>query len=147
MQGVLIYINVFLVLAFAAAGFHRLFMIMISKDAIFGRWQNVLSRLERKSRSDKAKFFYDFWYKSLGGCDVCSRQRIAEMTYLGFLALLLGKGYWITDGMNTILSVVLNIWLYVLFCGLVMYAGKILDKKRQKVVREEIIEQNPIVRN
>lgn len=164
MQEVLIYINVFLVLAVAAAGFHRLLMIMIGKDGIFGKWQDFLSWLERRSRTKRPKFTYDFWYKSLGGCDVCSRQRVAEITYLVFIFLFKSHGHWITEGfgsialnislyllygygvigsLSSILSIIINIWLYVLFCGLVMYFGKLLDKRSKKIVREEVIEQTP----
>lgn len=155
MLDLLIYSVVFFVFACAAAGFGKLFMVSIHPDEIFGAWQKVLNQIRENAKTKKPKFYYEFWYKSLGGCDTCTRQRIAELTYIALAILIKANGWWITEPVFYWISelsepfawvviVLGNFFLFCLFSGLVMYVGQALHyEKRQAEMAEEIIEQTP----
>lgn len=107
------FVITFAVLAFASCGFGNLYLYLIRKGQLLGFMQEVLVWLKPKST---------FLYKSLGGCDVCTIQRIADLTFL-FMVFLYGFTGAIWERVLT--------WfiLYCLFGGLTFYASSLAEKK------------------
>lgn len=63
----------FLILCVSSVGTGRLYLWLIKPDNIFEFMQPFLVDMKRENT---------FIYKSLGGCDVCTRQRFTELSYL-----------------------------------------------------------------
>jgi hypothetical protein len=123
MNEVLTFFICYIILALSVAGFGKLVMVVIAPGEIFGRWQKVLAKVRN-----------EFWYKSLGGCATCTRQRLAELTFTGFAF------FWNYQFNHFVfylcplwLKVFLCIGVYLLFCGLVIYFGSIIEYEKKKV--------------
>lgn len=122
----------YLILSFGVSAAGKLIMLTIEPGEIFGRWQRVLSRM--KSRPG---FMWEFWYKSLGGCETCTTQRLAEISFAGLVILFThSAGYWPVSVVQFdpaplawIVRAFLNFGLYLFFCGMVMYFSQALSKK------------------
>lgn len=63
----------YFVLCIASVGTGRLYLWLIRPNNLFGFIQPLLVELQNEST---------FLYKSIGGCDVCTRQRFTEFSYL-----------------------------------------------------------------
>ena len=139
MQELLTFFICFLILSLAVAGFAKLVMVVIQPGELFGGWQRVLGKIKN-----------DFWYKSLGGCSTCTRQRIAEITFTCFVLLWnYHFDHFVFYLCPLWLKVVLGTGSYLLFCGLVMYFGALIEYEKKKVEAiekeypdEEIVKQN-----
>lgn len=127
-----------LILSLATAGLGKLIMVVIAPGEIFGGWQRVLSKIKN-----------EFWYKSLGGCATCTRQRVAEIVFAGFVLMWNEMfGAWFYHLFPLWLNIVLSIGTYLLFCGLVIYFGSMIEYEKKKV--EAIEKEYPdekIIRN
>lgn len=144
----LTFIIAYAILAAAAAGGARVIWVAIQPGELFDGWQYVLRKIEPKSK---------FWYKSLGGCVVCMRQRLAELSFAVFVALIVGFfGMWpphtAAPNLGILTPVIrgaINVILAVNFCGFVLMIGEWTEKKKGEAPRK-IEEQYPnekIIRN
>lgn len=64
-------------------------------------------------------------YKSLGGCDVCTRQRFTDITFLLFLYISPS----VFTELNIILSVLIHLFIYSLFGGLAFYFDALITNR------------------
>lgn len=137
MQNLLTYFIVLLILSIGVAGLAKLIMITIEPGAIFRRWHRILIWLDRRTNTTKgiAHAWYEFTFKSMGGCDTCLRQRMAEITFAG-LSILWAQNWHhgVYFHCHLWLRVMLQIGTYLIFCGLVMFWGQIMNIERKQNV-------------
>lgn len=106
------FIITFAVLAFASCGLGNLYLYLIRRGQLLGFMQSVLEWIKPKST---------FLYKSLGGCEVCTIQRIADLSFL-FMVFLYGFTGAIWERALTWFAI------YCLYGGLVFYASALASK-------------------
>ena len=142
MLGLITFCILFLFSAFAACGTARLVMMLIAPGELFGDWQRVLSRIEPMT-GDRHFFIREFWYKRLGGCTICLRQFIAELSFV--LLFLVSDSYGIFPAEHLrpfLLKWLVNSAVFVGYCGTVLQIGEWLEckNKRSHEPEENIIE-------
>lgn len=108
----------FLVFAFSACGLGKLYLILIRHGQLLSFMQRPLRYLQ--DRKDPASIFA---YKSIGGCDICTVQRFADVAF--FFLVYTNQG---TFHSNTILNILAWFFLYCLFGGMVFYATSLITK-------------------
>lgn len=141
MYELLTYFVCYLILSLAVAGLGKLVSMVIQPGEIFGGWQKVLRKIKSK-----------FWYNSGGGCPTCIRQRIAELTWIALLLLWKYQfGHSVFYLCPVWLDVILHVGSYLLFCGLAIYFGSLIEYEKKKVEAiekeypdEEIVKQKPL---
>jgi len=102
------YIISLLVLALSVTGLSKLYAYLIHPNNLFGFVQKWLVWLKDRS---------EFTYRSIGGCNVCTTQRFADIFFiLHSLYFSTFVWYW-------------YIVVYILFGGLVFFLSGIFDKK------------------
>lgn len=131
----------FLVSAVAASGTAKLIMILIDPGELFGSWNKKL-RLIEPEKGDKHYVWRDFWYRRLGGCAICMRQFISEISFIIFCIFYNIYGTFPTSHIdNLLLRWILNIVLFIGYCGSTLQIGQWLEyKKPQSTEPENIIE-------
>lgn len=140
---------VFIVCLFAfpagAASAAHLLYFCIQKGEIFGGWQKVLMKIHPKDKKRNA-FAREFFYKRMGGCDICFRQTIAELSFIAFIALWTSYAVFPTTNVESIvLRWFCNICLFVAYSGISLTVGQSMEKKEEKPhrIEEEIIRVKP----
>jgi hypothetical protein len=129
----------FLVSAIAASGTAKLIMILIEPGELFGVWQKKLKLIEPE-KGEKNYHLKDFWYRRLGGCTVCMRQFIAEISFVMFCILYNIYGTFPTSYIdNILLRWLLNILLFIGYCGSTLQIGQWLEHKKQSAPEPENI--------
>ena len=127
----------FLLCAIAAGGTAKLIMIIIQPGEILGAWQNVLRKIE-PGKGDKHSFFREFWYKRLGGCVLCLRQFIAELSFIIFCVLYGIYGTFPTELVDiALLRWLLNVVLFIGYCGITLQLGQWLEYERRPTQHDE----------
>jgi hypothetical protein len=127
--------------AFAASGAAKLIMTLTAPGQLFSRWQKILNRLE--PREGQQHFFLrEFWYKRLGGCDICLRQFIAELSFVLLCVLYTSYCPFPTTEVDILpLRWLINAALFVGYCGTVLQIGQWMEcKSERKNAEENIIE-------
>ena len=127
----------FLVCAIAASGTARLIMIVIQPGEIFGGWQRVLQQIEPET-GDRQYHFREFWYKRLGGCVICLRQFVAELSFIVFYVLYSIYGIFPTELIDiTLLRWLMNVLLFIGYCGITLQIGQWLEHETKPASQEE----------
>lgn len=131
----------FFLCAVVASGTAKLIYITIQHDQIFSGWQKVLYKIEPE-KGDRLYFLRDFWYKRLGGCIVCMRQFIAELSFIVLCILYNFYGTFPTEHIDNLpLRWLLNCVLFIGFCGTTLQIGQWLEyEKREADNNEPIVE-------
>ena len=129
----------FIVSATAASGTAKLIMILIEPGESLGRWQKQLKLLEPQ-KGVKHYFIREFWYKRLGGCVICMRQFIAELSFIFLCAMYSIYGTFPTGYVdNIILRWLLNVVLFISYCGTTLQIGQWLEYKQPRTSDPENI--------
>lgn len=131
----------FLVSAIAASGTAKLIMILIEPGELLGGWQKKLKLIEPE-KGERHYHLKDFWYRRLGGCVLCMRQFISELSFIMFCILYNIYGTFPTAYIDNIfLRWLLNVVLFIGYCGSTLQIGQWLEhKKRASSEAENIIE-------
>jgi hypothetical protein len=119
----------FIACAIAASGTAKLIMFLISPGELLERWQQILSRIY-PANGDRYYALRIFWYKRLGGCAICLRQVIAELSFIVFCLLYCNYGAFPTEAIDTmLLRWLLNIIVFIGYCGTTLQIGEWLDHR------------------
>jgi hypothetical protein len=119
----------FLACATAASGTAKLIMILIAPGELLERWQRVLAGIE-PLKGDRYCALRIFWYKRLGGCTICLRQFIAELSFIVFCLLYCSQGSFPTGAIDNIpLRWVLNVLLFIGYFGTTLQIGEWLEHR------------------
>lgn len=129
----------FLVSAIAASGTSKLIMILIEPGELLGSWQKRLKQIEPE-KGDKNYHLKEFWYKRLGGCVICMRQFISEISFVMFCIIYSIYGTFPTTYIDNIfLRWLLNVVLFIGYCGSTLQIGQWLEYKQPKPEEPENI--------
>ena len=124
----------------AASGTAKLIMTLISPGELLGSWQAVLSRIEPQ-KGDRLFFLREFWYKRLGGCAICLRQFVAELSFIVLCLLFCAYSDFPSSVIdNFLLRWMVNIALFTGYCGLTLQIGQWFEERNEKKEEEKIIE-------
>lgn len=102
------FILLYLVLCASSVGTGRLYVWLIREGNLFEFMQPVISYFKDKNT---------FLYKSLGGCEICNRQRFTDLSYI--LLLLISPS--ITNGVHWSVSFLVYFALYIFYGGLAFF--------------------------
>lgn len=91
---------VLIVMALGAVGFHRLWMFMTERGAIFGFVDSWIGKLVDYECRTNQIWLVQFIHKSLGSCPTCNRQRFCEILFFLFVCTTFGEFRW---------------WIYIFF--------------------------------
>jgi hypothetical protein len=129
----------FLVSATAASGTAKLTLMLIEPGELLGSWQKLLKQIEPQ-KGVKGYFIREFWYKRLGGCVVCTRQFVAELSFIIFYVMYSIYGTFPTAYLdNILLKWLLNVVLFIAYCGTTLQIGQWLEYKRYRTNEPENI--------
>ena len=119
----------FTVLCLASVGLGKLYSYMIQPGQILAFMQPVIAEMKHHNQ---------FIYKSIGGCDVCTRQRFTDMSYI-FLIMIMPP---ILPDTNQVLLAIIYIFLYCLYGGLAFYFEAFVTQEPQQhpVIKSSKIE-------
>ena len=87
-----LFIELFLI-SIAISGMHALWMRIIQPGEIFGRVSRLIDYFANRERNTNNKFIWQFIHKSLGSCPICNRQRLIEISFIGFWAMTIYHWY------------------------------------------------------
>lgn len=147
MNALLTFCVLFITCAFSAAAAGKLIYFLIQPGELFGKWQFTLLRLEQRSK---------FLYKRLGGCIICTRQLLADISFIVFCVIYSQYFKWPAHSIyvhdfwfSLLLWVLLDFFIYVSYASIVLTFGSMVDNKpgttptiEKEYPHEEIIEQN-----
>ena len=102
------FILLYWTLCIASIGLGKLYIYLIRPGQLLEFMQPVIAEMKHHS---------EYLYKSIGGCDVCTRQRFTDLSYL----LLVAIAPPIIPGLNIVLNILLYFALYCLYGGLAFY--------------------------
>jgi len=127
----------FLMCSTSASGAAKLIYITIQDGELFGKWQRVIAKIEPE-KGDKNYFIREFWYKRFGGCIICMRQFIAELSFFFFCVMYSCYGTFPTLYIdNPFLRWLLNIMMFVGYCGSTLQIGQWLEYEKRQADNEE----------
>mgnify|MGYP006390172165 FL=1 len=109
-----IVILLFALFAFASNGLAKLYLYLIRKGQLFSFMQKPIVYLQ-----DKKNPLAIFAYKSIGGCEVCTIQRFADVAFLVLIYMSPILLHWL-----------LWSFLYCLFGGLSFYATMLTQREQ-----------------
>lgn len=109
------FILLYWTLCIASVGLGKLYAFLIQPGKLLAFMQPVIAEMKHHS---------EFIYKSIGGCDVCTRQRFTDITYV----LLIAIAPPILPGLNIVLNILLYMALYCLYGGLAFYFEAFVTK-------------------
>jgi hypothetical protein len=98
----------YFVLCLASVGTGKLYLWLIRPDNLFGFIQPTLVRLQPSN---------GFLFKSIGGCDVCTRQRFTELSYILLICLINPLSGWYN---------VIHFLLFIFYGGLAFYLESLI---------------------
>lgn len=104
----------YIVFAFSACGLGKLYLFLIRQGQLLSFMQKPLKYFENRN---------EFIYKSIGGCDTCTIQRFADVSFV--VLVLLNP---IRFHHYLALTVILWFFIYCLFGGMVFYATALIYK-------------------
>lgn len=107
------YALLYFILCLSSVGLGKLYIYLIQPGRLFQFMQHVLVELKNESQ---------FLYKSLGGCDVCTRQRFTDLSYVILLVIspsVFSNHHYITIGL-------LHLIMYCFYGGLAFYFESII---------------------
>ena len=110
-------ILLFIVFAVAAVGVGNLYLYMIRDGQLLGFMQHVIDEYKANQ----------FIYKSIGGCNVCTRQRFVEIVYVVFLFASQMDWFW--------WSAIIG---YILFSGVAFYMDSLTKQSAVDVKKEKL---------
>lgn len=102
------YALLYLILCLSSVGLGKLYIYLIQPGRVFQFMQYVLVELKSEST---------ILYKSLGGCDVCTRQRFTDLSYV--LLLVISPSPFSQHHYLTIF--LLHLLMYCFYGGLAFY--------------------------
>ena len=105
----------YIVFSISSTGLAMLYLFMIRKGQLFSFMQVPLNYL-----SDKKGVLAIFLYKSMGGCEVCTIQRFADVSFI--VIILISSIH---------LHFLLWFFIYCLFGGMVFYASQIMNNAKK----------------
>ena len=109
-----IVILLFALFAFASNGLAKLYLYLIRKGQLFSFMQKPIVYLQ-----DKKNPLAIFTYKSIGGCEVCTIQRFADVAFIVLIYMSPIHIHWL-----------LWSFLYCLFGGLSFYATMLTQREQ-----------------
>lgn len=109
-----ILILLFALFAFASNGLAKLYLYLIRKGQLFSFMQKSIVYLQ-----DKKNPLAVFAYKSIGGCEVCTIQRFADVAFIVLIYMSPIQLHWL-----------LWSFLYCLFGGLSFYATMLTQREQ-----------------
>lgn len=112
------FILCYLILCLSSVGTGKLYLYLIHPDRLFSFMQPMLQDMKREST---------FLYKSLGGCEVCTRQRFTEFSYLVLVLLTNPFSGWVN---------LLHFILFILYGGLAFYFDSLTWSKSEPIKPE-----------
>lgn len=131
----------------AAAGFAKMFFILIKPDELLGgwvswlNWNKFLMKIEPK-KGKKHFYIKDLIYKRFGGCIICTRQQFNDFAFIWLMIIV-----WYTPATFPT-SYLPTLWLEIP-CFIVMYGGfsatslligQWLEYEKRQADTEKIIE-------
>jgi len=102
------FILLYWTLCIASVGLGKLYAYLIQPGQLLSFMQPVIAEMKHHNQ---------FVYKSIGGCDVCTRQRFTDLSFL----LLITIAPPIIEGLILPLNILLYLVLYCLYGGLAFY--------------------------
>lgn len=109
------FVLLFWTLCIASVGLGKLYAYLIMPGQLMSFMQQVIAEMKHHS---------EFIYKSIGGCDVCTRQRFTDLTYVLLIAIAPPT----LPGLNIVLNFLLYLALYCLYGGLAFYFEAFVTK-------------------
>lgn len=109
------FVLLFWTLCIASVGLGKLYAYLIMPGQLMSFMQPVIAEMKHHS---------EFIYKSIGGCDVCTRQRFTDLTYVLLIAIAPPT----LPGLNIVLNFLLYLALYCLYGGLAFYFEAFVTK-------------------
>jgi lipid-A-disaccharide synthase-like uncharacterized protein len=123
--------------AVAASGTAGLVMILISPGELLESWQRVLIKIEPE-RGSKCYALRLFWYKRLGGCSLCLKQFIAELSFVAVCIIYSSLGDFPTAFIEPAwLRWLLNVTVFIGYSGLCMQTDRWLSTKCNVAEQQE----------
>lgn len=119
------FILIYLILCVASVGTGKLYLWLIHPERLFSFMQPLIQEMKNEST---------FLYKSIGGCEVCTRQRFTEFSYLLVLFLSNPLHGWYN---------LMHIVLFVFYGGLAFYFDSLTwDKEAQEkpIIKSQTID-------
>jgi len=110
-------ILLFIVFSVASVGVGNLYLFLIRDGQLLGFMQHVIEEYKANQ----------FIYKSIGGCNVCTRQRFVEIVYVVFLFTCECQVYW--------WSAIIG---YILFSGVAFYMDMLTKQNAVDVKKENL---------
>jgi len=107
------YALLYILLCLSSVGLGKLYIYLIQPGRIFQFMQHVLVELKNEA---------PFIYKSIGGCDVCTRQRFTDFSYIILLIItppIFGGFHYITIGL-------LHLIMYCFYGGCAFYLESLI---------------------
>ena len=117
-----ILILLFALFAFASNGLAKLYLYLIRKGQLFSFMQKPIVYLQ-----DKINPLAIFAYKSIGGCEVCTIQRFADVAFIVLIYMSPIHLHWL-----------LWSFLYCLFGGLSFYATMLTQREQTPKTTQKI---------
>ena len=117
-----ILILLFALFAFASNGLAKLYLYLIRKGQLFSFMQKPIVYLQ-----DKKNHLAIFTYKSIGGCEVCTIQRFADVAFIVLIYMSPIHLHWL-----------LWSFLYCLFGGLSFYATMLTQREQTPKTTQKI---------
>ena len=117
-----ILILLFALFAFASNGLAKLYLYLIRKGQLFSFMQKPIVYLQ-----DKKNPLAIFTYKSIGGCEVCTIQRFADVAIIVLIYMAPIHLHWL-----------LWSFLYCLFGGLSFYATMLTQREQTPKTTQKI---------
>ena len=117
-----ILILLFALFAFASNGLAKLYLYLIRKGQLFSFMQKPIVYLQ-----DKKNPLAIFTYKSIGGCEVCTIQRFADVAFIVLIYMSPIHLHWL-----------LWSFLYCLFGGLSFYATMLTQREQTPKTTQKI---------
>lgn len=141
----LIYFTILFFCAFAVAGLYAFFVIVTDYDKIFSFVQKILKHADRKMNTLKEPLPRMFWtivFKSLGGCETCTRQRITEIVFAAISFLWhLKYRHGVYYGLPLHLRIGFQVMSFIIFIGMVTTWAMML--KNNAEAKKEPINYEP----
>lgn len=115
-------------LSVAIVGIGKLWAFIIYPGRIFGFIDKWIIYAEQKEQGSGNPFLWQFIYKSLGGCEICNRQRITELMMLGYILINPGLKWYA------------YLFEYMLLCGFVWYSAAAFEfmQNRKPIERKKV---------
>lgn len=140
MQNMLGYFVLLFLGAFAVAGLYIFFIVTTDYGKIFSFVQSILTYADQKANTKTgfAKLFWLIVFKSLGGCETCTRQRITELAFAGISCFWQFKfHHGVYFALPIYLKISLQIMSFIIFIGMVTTWAMLIKKNEVKTVKQE----------